>query len=121
MEPCVFCEKLLRPRLDVHLETFEYGMPTVFSFVPLNPVTEGHLLFVPAVHVEDAAFEPLITGKVFEVASRYALKKYRPFNLITSAGVAATQSIRHLHVHYVPRSPIDDLHLPWTGQNEKTS
>jgi diadenosine tetraphosphate (Ap4A) HIT family hydrolase len=37
--------------------------------------------------------------------------------MITSAGPAATQTIKHLHVHYVPRHAGDGLSLPWTNQN----
>lgn len=34
-------------------------------------------------------------------------------NLITSAGAAATQSIDHLHIHFVPRKVDDGLMTPW--------
>jgi hypothetical protein len=36
------------------------------------------------------------------------------WNLITSAGTDATQSVFHLHVHLVPRRPNDGLKLPWS-------
>lgn len=38
------------------------------------------------------------------------------FNLITSSGRWATQTVKHLHIHYVPRRKDDGLTLPWTGQ-----
>ena len=85
----------------------------VISFVPLNPIVDGHRLFVPTTHVEDAAHDPALTGRVFARASAWA-GAGRPFNLITSTGSAATQTVFHLHVHYVPRSPGDGLLLPWS-------
>jgi histidine triad (HIT) family protein len=35
-------------------------------------------------------------------------------NIITSVGSAATQTVRHLHVHVVPRRRGDGLQLPWS-------
>lgn len=89
----------------------------VVSFTPLNPVTEGHRLFIHALHSVDARHEPWLTGVVFEVAAQWGRDQVtESFNLITSAGYEATQTVRHLHVHYVPRREGDGLHLPWTGQ-----
>ncbi|MFI0712504.1 HIT domain-containing protein [Streptomyces inhibens] len=36
-------------------------------------------------------------------------------NVITSRGPSATQTIRHLHIHLVPRADGDGLLLPWTA------
>lgn len=86
----------------------------VVAFHPLGPVTPGHLLFVPRTHIVDAAQDAGITGMVFAAASLHAAAQKGPFNLITSAGVEATQSIMHFHAHYVPRSADDQLMLPWS-------
>jgi histidine triad (HIT) family protein len=68
------------------------------------------------VHVRDAQVNPYITANVFRAAALWAQGKGE-FNLITSKGVWATQTIDHLHVHFVPRSYRDGLSLPWTGQH----
>lgn len=87
------------------------------GLVPLNPVTPGHVLVMPHAHVDDAADEPDITAETMRAAAEYAKRQDVPFNLITSAGAAATQTVFHLHVHYVPRAAGDGLALPWTGQS----
>lgn len=107
---CVFCARIERREFD-----FE-GHGSV-SFLPLNPVAPGHRLFVPWVHVEDAAEKPFISCQTFMLASLHAQAEKKPFNLITSGGSAATQTVFHLHVHYIPRSPGDGLHLPWTAHD----
>lgn len=110
---CVFCERIDRRQYA------ETGFPDVVSFEPLNPVTPGHRLFVPTMHYEDATGEPQMTGTVFAAAASYGrFWKGHDFNLITSVGPMATQTIRHLHVHYVPRRADDGLPLPWTPQQE---
>src|SRR5690349_15667298 len=88
----------------------------VIWFEPLNPVTEGHMLFVPTWHVEhweDSA--PQWVGAAFEAASRFVQQRtnYTAFNLITSFGHASTQTVPHVHIHLVPRREGDGLQLPW--------
>jgi histidine triad (HIT) family protein len=110
---CVFCE-----RID-DLDYDDTDLREVVSFEPLNPVTLGHRLFVPIAHVGSAAASPILAARAVEAAALYASqgqRQHRNFNLITSAGIYATQTGMHLHVHYVPRDPEDGLALPWTGQ-----
>jgi histidine triad (HIT) family protein len=80
---------------------------------PLNPVTEGHLLVVSRRHLEDFTENPEHFGAVCMDAARIAQRQGGDYNLITSKGDAATQTVRHLHVHLLPRRPNDGLALPW--------
>lgn len=107
-EPCVFCD------LDQWAMT---GGPWL-NIEPLNPVVKGHRLFIPRRHVKDAAEQSGVTGQIFAAASRWGQHQGEEFNLITSRGEAATQSVFHLHVHYLPRKEGDGLILPWTAQEE---
>lgn len=109
-DDCVFCKR-------IGLSEFDFEDAYAVSFEPLNPVVHGHRLFVPKMHLADAATHPEITGKVMEFAAKYASTSRADFNLITSAGQSATQSVFHLHIHYVPRQYGDNLFLPWTNQN----
>lgn len=84
----------------------------VVRFEPLNPVTAGHMLFVPSWHVEHPSAEAVRVAMGY--ASTYGGHRRAPFNLITSSGSAATQTIPHIHVHYVPRHEGDGLLLPWS-------
>lgn len=113
MTDCVFC-KIVR-----HEAPADYiaEWPEAVAFKPLNPVTPGHILVVPAVHVADFAQNLVVTSAVMaRAASLVNTLPHNDWNLITSKGPAATQTVYHLHVHLVPRRPGDGLHLPWTGQ-----
>lgn len=95
-----------------------YDGPLTVTFVPLNPVTPGHVLVAPRLHVPDFTADPDVTSYVALVAARHA-QEYREqtggdVNLITSAGPNATQTVDHLHVHVVPRRKGDGLLLPWS-------
>lgn len=85
----------------------------VVRFEPLNPVTPGHMLFVPTWHVEHPSSEAVRLAMGY--AEMYAARKRESFNLITSSGSAATQTVPHIHVHYVPRREGDGLMLPWSS------
>lgn len=115
---CPFC-KLVMERVTTGRGIEQIGSSGVYHFEPLNPVTPGHRLFVPAFHYEDAAEAPSATGAVFEWAAWWAAQQDEDFNLIVNAGPAASQTVRHLHVHYVPRRPSDGLILPWSSLAEK--
>lgn len=107
---CVFCARIAAREYD------SYG-PHVVGFEPLDPVTPGHYLFLPRTHVEHAAAAPMLFGTVAAMAAEQALlRELASYNLITSGGPASTQSIPHLHVHLIPRTPGDGLTLPWTAQ-----
>lgn len=109
---CPFCIRIDNNDFEQSYNQF------VVRFEPLNPVTRGHMLFVPTEHCEHRT--SLGTEEVraaMSYAHSYARRQGEDFNLITSSGRSATQTVDHIHVHYVPRRPGDDLHLPWTGQS----
>lgn len=108
-DSCVFCE-IVADRANVKvIRQYDHSL----IIVPLNPVTAGHVIVIPHEHVVDAADDPDITETVFHAAALYAKQIGGAFNLITSAGVEATQTVMHLHVHVVPRREGDGLALPW--------
>lgn len=112
MENCVFCDKTkIKGEITQHNES-------VFSFEPLNPVVAGHRIFVPEKHVPDFFDDPDTFAEVCRVVS-ICSNNLHEYNVITSKGKNATQSVFHLHVHLIPRTENDGLKLPWTDQNLK--
>src|SRR6185369_2606064 len=80
--------------------------------VPLNPVVDGHILFIPTLHVADFTEDPAVSSSVMFRAAQWA-EFGGDCNLITSKGKDATQSVFHAHLHLVPRRAGDGLSLPW--------
>ena len=110
---CPFCDGFKTGSIKL-IDTID----DVNIFIPLNPVTDGHLLFVPIEHVVDFTDNPEVTARVARVAGEYVKKQKYECNLITSKGVNATQSVFHLHFHVVPRIKGDTLKLPWYDQQK---
>jgi histidine triad (HIT) family protein len=111
---CPFCD--YEGPSDVLMD---YG--DCYVIEPLRQVTAGHVLVVPWVHVEDFAENPLVTGKVAARAAEWSASYGTPANLITSKGKEATQTVRHLHFHVLPRRLGDGLALPWKNPHERES
>jgi histidine triad (HIT) family protein len=106
VESCVFCAIL---RGDAPADVVRMWNRAI-AIRPLNPVTAGHLLVIPREHVRDASTAPDVTAYAMRCAVEIAR---RPYNIITSAGAEATQTVFHLHLHVVPRFDGDGLALPW--------
>lgn len=107
---CPFCRRY-------EMADYTLAGPGVMCFEPLNPVTPGHMLFVPIQHETHPSG---YLAKAMEEAEWYADGQKKDYNLITSSGKSATMTIEHIHVHYVPRSVGDGLMLPWSNQAEVT-
>lgn len=105
---CVFCD-IVAGRAPA--EIF-HEWEDAIAFVPLNPVTEGHLLVIPKVHVADVGHDPYVSATTMQRAAQLAATQW--CNVITSRGRVATQTVFHLHFHIVPRREDDGLALPWT-------
>jgi histidine triad (HIT) family protein len=115
MTDCPFCERLKAGEYD-------YADGYSAAFEPLNPVTSGHWLAVPQVHVPDAMAAPEAAGRVLRFAAELAGHlQLGCCNFITSAGPVASQTVMHLHVHVVPRRTGDGLQLPWPQHPERSS
>lgn len=116
MAGCVFCE-IVAGRAPA---TVVREWPDVIAFVPLNPVTDGHVLVIPRVHVVDVGEDAIVSAAVgARVSELVAELPYA--NVITSKGAAASQTVGHYHEHVVPRRPGDGLLLPWTSQQQTSA
>lgn len=108
--PCPFCQRI--DQGEFHIVEPD---GSAVRLAPLNPVTPGHMLFVPHRHAEHPDIDAV--ADCMAAAEWWAGRQGEDFNLITSSGSAATQTVPHLHIDYVPRREVDGLHLPWTGQH----
>ena len=89
------------------------------AFFPLRPATLGHTLVVPRRHIPDIwelpeADAACLSRTVLRVATALrAAVTPDGLNIIQSNGVAATQTVPHLHVHLVPRWAADVMGPIW--------
>ncbi len=108
---CVFCEQ---PEKVLYENAYVYAMYDRY------PVSEGHVLIIPKRHVEHY-FEATKEVRHAIDDALIALKKeldklYHPdgYNVGINNGLAAGQTIFHLHVHLIPRYK-NDMENPAGG------
>lgn len=93
-----------------------------YAVEPLRQVTPGHMLVIPRHHATDFADDPSVTAAAFRAAAEFtADTELGDCNLITSRGEAASQTVRHVHIHVLPRTWDDMLRLPWNNPHESPS
>ena len=121
MESCIFCEiantdpkkQIIRRFTKKELN----GFCDVVMFKPLNPRVEGHLLFVPDMHINnigDISFiSPDVIATTYKAINMYLFENPTQCNVWTNHGATAEQTVFHLHVHLVPRIEGDDINLLW--------
>jgi ATP adenylyltransferase len=104
---CILCAIIARDSKVVDTCVYNNSMMTVaLNLYPYNP---GHLMVFPNRHIEDLA--ELSPGEVMEMhrlavlSMKIVRELYHSqgFNIGYNLGEAAGASIKHLHLHIVPR------------------
>lgn len=105
MERCIFCE-IAAGRAPASIA---YEDEDVLAFMDLNPALHGHLLVMPKAHVCNL-FDcpPELAAKTMAVATRLvgplrAATGCEGMNVWVANEAVAGQTVRHLHLHLLPR------------------
>lgn len=94
--------------------SFVYRDEFVSAFMDIQPVNPGHTLVVPNTAVATLAeLDPETGARIFRVGQRIAAAIRRTnldcdgVNLYLADGIAAGQTVYHVHLHVLPRHPGD--------------
>ena len=112
-ENCIFC-RIANGEIP---SAKVYEDESVVAFLDLSPVHAGHTLVVPKTHVKDAlefpaGLAPAVASAIQKVAKALvAATGAQGFNVMQNNGVAAGQTIFHIHWHIIPRFDGDGLEM----------
>ena len=104
MEKCLFCDEEFFCEESLIYEN-QYWRVVHDRF----PVSKGHVLIIPKRHVESIfelnVIEMSSLPKVFVDVKNILDEKYRPegYNIGINDGVVSGQTIKHTHIHFIPR------------------
>ena len=114
-EDCIFC-KIANGEIPSKT-LYEDGDFRVI--LDLGPATRGHALILPREHADNLYELPEDTAaKVFVLAKKMATKMTEKLhcdglNIVQNNGEAAGQTVRHFHMHLIPRYEGDQVGLGW--------
>jgi Diadenosine tetraphosphate (Ap4A) hydrolase and other HIT family hydrolases len=107
---CIFC-RIADKQIPASIL---YEDNDVLVFLDTNPVSYGHCLVISKEHYDSFLSTPkYIMNKVMDVAQRIGQVEMRSLgakgiNIITNCYEAAGQSVKHFHVHVIPRYDAPD-------------
>ena len=116
-EDCIFCKIVAGEIPASALFESETGL----AFLDVNPLSDGHLLFVPRDHYERLSqIPPALAREMAEAIPRLgrallAATKAEGYNLLLNEGAAAGQVVPHVHYHLIPRKSGDGLGYRWNA------
>ena len=114
-DDCIFC-KMVTGQIPV---TKIYEDETVFAFLDIGPISDGHTLVVPKQHFTRLHECPAeFLGGVCSRLGKIAKAVMRGmdsdgYNLLCNNSRAAGQVIEHLHFHIIPRRTGDGVFDQW--------
>lgn len=102
MEDCLFC-KIVKKEINSNII---YENDDVLIFEDIDPKAPVHLLAIPKQHIDSIMEIGKLDGgamkKLFEAITDTAKKlglEEDGFRIVTNTGIAAGQSVGHLHFH----------------------
>ena len=108
---CIFCE-LANGRIPTN-KIYEDDVCT--AFLDISQATYGHCLVVPKQHFDDIfALDEEVGKHLYKVAIMLAKKmkerlNLQGINILNNNGEVAGQTVKHYHIHLIPRYKNDDL------------
>jgi len=112
-EQCIFCQMVKDRSMVPH---WLVESDRALAFLDIHPIRKGHTLVIPKSHVVDMADVTEadwtavagLTARVLNILRRKLGTTGE--NVFIASGPGSEQSVAHLHVHIIPRTPDDDLH-----------
>lgn len=118
MEDCIFC-KIAAGQIP---STTVYETEALRVIADISPANLGHLLILPKTHAAD--FTELAEETALQVmsAARLVVRAMKKgpapdgINVVQNNGEAAGQTVRHYHMHIIPRYTGDTVQVTWKQQ-----
>jgi histidine triad (HIT) family protein len=109
MADCVF-DRIISGAAPAHVVLDE---PDILGILDIRPVFKGHALVLPRTHLATLADLPTeLAGCLFDAGRRVASAQKRALGnpgTWLALNDVVSQSVPHVHLHVVPRTPKDGL------------
>lgn len=112
---CIFCS-IIQGKIPA-TRVYEDGQ--VLAFLDIRPITKGHTLVIPKIHVDpitatpDDVLHPLISAVRLVAQALTKALGADGINVTQANGPSAGQVVPHLHFHVIPRWSRDGHATNW--------
>ena len=112
---CIFC-KIIGGEIPSVTVYEDENFKAIFD---ISPASKGHTLVLPKKHMENLfEIDETVASKALSVIQKIASAiketlRCDGINIVQNNGLAAGQSVFHLHFHIIPRYTDDNVILPW--------
>lgn len=118
-EDCIFC-KIANGEIPSRTLYEDENFRVILD---LGPATKGHALILPKDHADalydlsdQTASAALVLAKKMAIAMKDKLH-CAGFNLVQNNGEAAGQTVKHFHIHLIPRYEDDGQQINWKAMS----
>lgn len=108
---CIFCDLA-----NGRIKTYKiYDDDECCAFLDISQATYGHCLVVPKEHFDDIfSLDEEVGAHLFKVAVTLSKKlkeklQLEGINVLNNNGEVAGQTVKHYHIHLIPRYKADDV------------
>ena len=114
---CVFCE-IVKGNIPSYKV---YEDDVCIAILDISQATIGHTLVIPKKHVENIfSLDSELASHLFKVVSELAKKisialGVKNMNILNNNGSLAGQSVKHFHIHIIPRYEGDNLEIKFAS------
>jgi len=113
-DDCIFCKIV-----NGEIPCFKvYEDEDILAFLDVSPASKGHTLVITKEHFDNMLVVPKdLLDKAFNVAQKIgqvqiSMLGAKGINVVTNINEIAGQSVKHFHIHVIPRyDPNDGLRL----------
>lgn len=115
MDSCIFC-KIIQGEIPSYTL---YEDENVKVILDIAPAAKGHAVLLVKEHVANLfELDAELAAKVFSVVPKVAAALKEELgcdgmNILQNNGVAAGQTVFHLHIHFIPRWDNDAVNIKW--------
>lgn len=105
MDNCIFC-KIAQHEIPGKII---YEDDLCLAFLDLSQATDGHTLVIPKNHYQNFLdVDPDVLSHMMKVAQKVAIQlqdklQTKGFNIISNMNEVAGQTVKHFHIHIIPR------------------
>lgn len=111
-ENCVFC-KIINQELPSNVI---YENENLIAILDIDPISEGHTLVIPKIHVDKMYEVPdnILKNVIIMIKKIVLAMDILNFNILQNNGEIAYQALHHVHWHIIPKRNEDEgLKIEW--------